>query len=287
MHKEQTSYVKKQLTKYKPYGNVVEIGSKDINGNNRAFLGDVNYIGLDLSAGPNVDVVAHFADTSYKNLDMIISTEALEHDCRWFETLQNIYKSLKKGGVAIITAAGYGRPEHGTRRSHPQDSPDTTDYYRNITMSFVYDAFNKFDVNVVDVVEKGGDIYFTIIKEKGDLRAVFSDAIYNFFGVRPTDLDIKGDFFIQLDNDKETLANIAFNQGNNHCIAMVDADQSSEYFVNNSICFVRKPFSKNDRDFCLKHFGKNVIENIVTYDLNNEIRLFHSGNRKSKIRGTS
>ena len=279
MHKAQTDYVKKQLAKYKPSGTVIEIGSKDINGNNRAFLGDVNYIGIDLSAGPNVDVVAHFADTNYKNIDMILSTEALEHDCRWFDTLQNIYKSLKKGGVAIITAAGYGRPEHGTRRSHPQDSPDTTDYYRNITMSFVYAALHKFEVNVVDVVEKGGDIYFTIIKEKGDLRATLSDAIYNFFGVRPADLKIKGDFLIDLDNDNETLANIAFNQFEKYCIAMVNNDQSREYFASSAICFVKKPFLKKDRSFCLKHFGKNVIENIVTYDLNNEIRVFHASNR--------
>lgn len=279
MHKAQTDYVKKQLVKYKPSGTVVEIGSKDINGNNRSLLGDVNYIGIDLSPGPNVDVVAHFADTNYKNIDMILSTEALEHDYRWFCTLQNIYKSLKKGGVAIITAAGYGRPEHGTRRSHPQDSPDTTDYYRNITMSFVYEALNKFDVNVVDVVEKGGDIYFTIIKEKGDLRAVYSDALYNFFGVRPTDLNIKGDFFIQLDNDNELLSNVAFNHANHKCVAMVDVYQSTEYFANGLICFVKKPFLKSDRKFCLNHFGKNVIENIVTYDLNNEIRVFHASNR--------
>ena len=143
MHFEQTQYVKEALAKYFAGINkdiseikVLEIGSKDINGNNRQFLDSkVQYRGLDLSEGKNVDIVSHFVDYFKKtecDYDLIISTEALEHDKRWFETLQVLAQNNNSEWTAIITAAGMDRKEHGTTRSLPKDSPDTNDYYGNI-----------------------------------------------------------------------------------------------------------------------------------------------------------
>ena len=61
---------------------VLDIGSLDINGNNRFFLQNCNYIGLDVGEGPNVDVVqvAHLYDTPDNYFDLIISTEFFELD---------------------------------------------------------------------------------------------------------------------------------------------------------------------------------------------------------------
>jgi hypothetical protein len=67
-------------------------------------------------------------------MDVVISTECLEHDKYWAITLQNICNNiLKKGGLFIMTCATTGRAEHGTTRTSPKDSPFTTDYYLNIT----------------------------------------------------------------------------------------------------------------------------------------------------------
>ena len=41
----------------------------------------------------------------------------------------------KPGGLVVMTCATTGRPEHGTRRTSPNDSPLTLDwdYYKNLT----------------------------------------------------------------------------------------------------------------------------------------------------------
>ena len=45
-----------------------------------------------------------------------------------------MFDHLEDDGLMIITCAGTNRPEHGTRRTMPECSPDTQDYYKNITI---------------------------------------------------------------------------------------------------------------------------------------------------------
>jgi hypothetical protein len=61
---------------------VLDIGSLDINGNNKFLFDNSEYIGLDIAEGNNVDVVCigHEYDAPDETFDTIISTEALEHD---------------------------------------------------------------------------------------------------------------------------------------------------------------------------------------------------------------
>jgi hypothetical protein len=136
------------------YNIVADVGSMDINGNNRRLFRKCHYIGIDVMKGKNVDKVgpAHLVlpelleelttiqfnryrrriERKQRCFDMIISTEALEHDKYLPTTLTAMFYSLKPGGMLLITAAGEGRPEHGTTKVRPQDSPGTTDYYCNV-----------------------------------------------------------------------------------------------------------------------------------------------------------
>jgi hypothetical protein len=49
----------------------------------------------------------------------------------------NCINLTKPGGIFLFSCATTGRPEHGTRRTSPQDSPFTSeienDYYMNLT----------------------------------------------------------------------------------------------------------------------------------------------------------
>lgn len=116
---------------------VLDVGSQDVNGNNRGLFEGGEYLGIDVGAGPNVDVVcpAHlFSDP--QGFDTVVSTECFEHDEHWQSTLWNIAtRLLLPGGLFFFTCAAPGRPEHGTRRSSPESSPFTTDYYRNLSAS--------------------------------------------------------------------------------------------------------------------------------------------------------
>lgn len=96
---------------------VCDVGSLDVNGTYRSLFNrpSVTYVGLDLSAGPGVDVVLedHYkwpqlADAS---VDVVISGQAFEHiEYPWL-TMLEISRVLKSGGRACIIAPAAG-PEH-------------------------------------------------------------------------------------------------------------------------------------------------------------------------------
>ena len=114
---------------------VLDIGSLDINGNNRYLFEDCfSYTGIDIGEGKNVDIVCSGHEfKSDSQFDVIISTECFEHDKHYAETLRNAYNLLKSGGLLLFSCAAPGRPEHGTTRTSPKDSPFTTDYYKNLS----------------------------------------------------------------------------------------------------------------------------------------------------------
>ncbi len=179
-HYQQQQFCKKISEKFPKYfkgKKVLDIGSLDINGNNRFFLDSCNYIGLDVGEGPNVDVVqvAHMYDAPDDYFDLIISTEVFEHDMFYEKSVKNIMRMIKPGGAFIFTCASTGRAEHGTRRSDGSSaaplliniSEEWSDYYKNLTREdFVsIDGFsNCFPDGIFEYNEEAGDIYFFGVK---------------------------------------------------------------------------------------------------------------------------
>jgi len=118
---------------------VLEIGSLDINGSARSFFTDCDYTGIDVAPGPGVDAVrgGHDFDAPDGTFDVILSTETMEHNPFWVDTVRNMFRLCRTGGIVVISCASLGRPEHGTARSNPESSPLTVglgwDYYRNVS----------------------------------------------------------------------------------------------------------------------------------------------------------
>jgi len=69
---------------------VLDCGSLDINGNNRHLFTGGSYLGIDLVAGPNVDVVTRIHKYVAGPFDVVISTECFEHDSHFAETFSHI-----------------------------------------------------------------------------------------------------------------------------------------------------------------------------------------------------
>ncbi len=119
-------------------GRVLEIGSYDVNGNIRSlFAGSAEYVGVDLTEGPGVDVVSFGHEyTSDTPFDAAISGECFEHDPHWADSLATMIRLTRPGGLVAFSCASRGRPEHGTTRSLVDYSPGTQsigyDYYRNL-----------------------------------------------------------------------------------------------------------------------------------------------------------
>jgi SAM-dependent methyltransferase len=138
---------------------ILDIGSLDINGNNRYLFENFSYTGVDIGPGENVDVVCkgHEYNTT-ERYDIVISSECFEHDMYYAETIKNAIRLTKPNGMFLFTCASEGREEHGTRRTSPNSSPHTSnadgweDYYKNL----VEDDIRK----VVNIEEIFTNYYF-------------------------------------------------------------------------------------------------------------------------------
>jgi hypothetical protein len=170
MHIQQVNFinsVKVQFPDYFTGKSVLDVGSQDLNGNNRQFFTDCEYLGLDICEGRNVDVVGYvheWAKTTKQRFDVIISGEMLEHDQHYIKSVKAMYGLTKKGGLLVITCAAPGRPEHGTSRSNPNDSPATNDYYMNIDDEMLMAALNGCKFKECKAVIQGEDLYFYGLK---------------------------------------------------------------------------------------------------------------------------
>jgi len=115
---------------------VLDIGSRDINGNNRWMFPDAQYLGIDKEPGPNVDIVVE-GDEFWpgRTFDAVLCTEVLEHTWMWRDVLSNAADLLSPQGILLVTCAGPGRPEHGTASCEPESNPGSGNYYKNLSLS--------------------------------------------------------------------------------------------------------------------------------------------------------
>jgi SAM-dependent methyltransferase len=99
---------------------VLEIGSSDYNGSLQPIIKSwepASYTGVDITAGPGVDVVCRAEDVIEKfgknEFDIVISTELLEHVREWRKAISNIKNICKPGGIILITTRSFGFGYHG------------------------------------------------------------------------------------------------------------------------------------------------------------------------------
>lgn len=124
MHLSSLQHVERLVQKYlanKSNLRVVDIGSYDVNGSYKPFFDQSgwHYTGVDLAAGPNVDVVL---SSPYKlplashSADVIVSGQAFEHIEYFWLTWLEMARVLKPGGMIFLLA-----PSRGYEHRHPQD----------------------------------------------------------------------------------------------------------------------------------------------------------------------
>jgi len=148
---------------------VLDAGSLDINGSNRDLFENSVYTGVDVGPGRNVDIVCciHEIMLPSGSVDVVVSTECFEHDPHYKDSLLNIVRLLRPGGLFFFTCASTGRPEHGTIRQNPENSPLTIqkgwDHYKNLTeldIRMAVDVDTVFPDHHFEFNEPAGDLYF-------------------------------------------------------------------------------------------------------------------------------
>lgn len=184
-HPEQRNFCAAVKQTFPQYFNGVlalDVGSLDINGSNRDLFTNSQYIGIDLSAGRSVDIISkgHELTLPDQTFDVVLSAECFEHDQYYEQTIQNMYRMLKPGGLFFFTCATTGRPEHGTRRTSPQDAPflpdddNWHDYYKNLEAADIQTIFGDmseyFQQHEFLTNQNSHDLYFWGIKKGNWLK---------------------------------------------------------------------------------------------------------------------
>lgn len=101
---------------------VIDIGSYDVNGSYKQFFTrnpGWHYRGVDLTTGPNVDVVLaspYRLPFASHSVDVVVSGQAFEHVEYFWLTWLEMARVLRPGGLIFLLAPSRG-PEH----RYPQD----------------------------------------------------------------------------------------------------------------------------------------------------------------------
>jgi SAM-dependent methyltransferase len=118
MHKGNQDWLRSLSKKYPgsfKKSRVLEIGSLEWNGSVRKrFSSPIKYIGVDIVAGPGVDVVAKAAETVFQEgeFDTLVCLSLFEHDPDWRRSFQHNLKWLKPGGMAFVCWGAEGNKQH-------------------------------------------------------------------------------------------------------------------------------------------------------------------------------
>jgi ubiquinone/menaquinone biosynthesis C-methylase UbiE len=138
MHPQCKQLIERMLPDRK--GEVLDIGSMDINGSLKDMFNECEYTGIDIAEGKNVDVVVQpfsfpFPDETF---DIVVSANCLEHVPEPGLWAKEVKRVLKKGGQLAITAP---------HKIHIHNRPD---YWRIMPDAMRY-LFNGMDIIECDI----------------------------------------------------------------------------------------------------------------------------------------
>lgn len=161
---------------------VLEIGSYDFNGslkNHVLSLDPIDYIGVDIIEGKNVDVICKAENLldiyGKESFDVIITTEMLEHVFDWKRVINNIKLMCKHGGTILITTRSYGFPLHGYPFDHWR--------YETYDMKYIFSDFNEHGKTTIqnDPQNRGVFVYLQKPIKPIDFRMINIDdyRLYN------------------------------------------------------------------------------------------------------------
>lgn len=193
-HQAQKIFCLEMRNKFRSHfrnANIIDCGSKNINGTNRWLFrrniwnwkGMNSYTGIDIALGDNVHILeyTHIALPKISTMpmkylvkgnnnkpvwpiDIVISTEMLEHDIHWDKSIRAMYDVLRPGGLLLLTAGGDGREEHGTYMCAPSASPETLGYYMNINSALFRSILPPTLFEDYYIRQVNGDFQFAGIK---------------------------------------------------------------------------------------------------------------------------
>jgi hypothetical protein len=134
MHAQAFAFVAEAVKTHGATAPVYEIGSRNINGTVRSLFdrSPGAYLGIDLYAGPDVDLVENAATYLPPSpVATVVCCEVLEHTAEAEAIIHRACEALQPGGLLIVTCAGPGRKPHSAIDGHA--TLYEGEHYQNIT----------------------------------------------------------------------------------------------------------------------------------------------------------
>lgn len=118
MHKQAGVLMERFSRTVEKGSRVLDVGSMNVNGAFREMFQDCDYVGIDIAAGDNVDIVVPEYEYPFQDdaFDVIISGSTLEHVKKPWLWIKEVGRLLKPGGKLCIIVP-YAHPYH----NHPVD----------------------------------------------------------------------------------------------------------------------------------------------------------------------
>lgn len=151
------AWVATQVREHGPFADVVEFGSRDINGSARCLFPLSAYVGIDITPGPGVDHVGNAAEyrTEIRH-DCVVCMEVLEHTPEAPGIVAAAFEVLRPGGWFFTTAACPPRAPHSAGDGGPLAEGE---YYRNVDPDDLAFWMNQFKDVSIEVHADRGDVY--------------------------------------------------------------------------------------------------------------------------------
>lgn len=157
-----------------PSAKILEIGSLNVNGSLRDHRDSPSYVGVDMEAGPGVDIVVKpgeplpFDDDAF---DLIIASSVFEHDPAFWNTFVEMCRKVRRGGHIYINA-----PSNGTFHRYPEDH---WRFYPDCGLALVRWARQAgLDITLVEsfVADRQAEVYndFVAVFRKGPSKEPLS-----------------------------------------------------------------------------------------------------------------
>jgi len=161
MRSQTQELVKTFVEKHPELHDVLEVGCRPAGGSESisGLVDNRHYVGTDMQDGPGVNVVVNGHDLSTnfgEEFDLVMCFDTLEHDDKFWLTIEEMKKVLRPGGYLLLGVPGRYCPYH----EHPHD------YWR-----FMEDGVRSFFDGMTDV---------WIEVQKDQVSHEFEDEIYGY-----------------------------------------------------------------------------------------------------------
>jgi len=144
------------------FGTVLDAGCKD--GIYQKYINFKKIESIDIDKNSNADVIGDLHDKKLlkdKHYNFILLTQVLEHCYNPTQVIDNLHKSLKKGGILLVSTPFFYR-FHPDPNDYYRYTPDAYKYFFKKWQSFEIIPYGNFIDCIITILEKEVKVFYLL-----------------------------------------------------------------------------------------------------------------------------